>query len=308
LHPQHAHLAHLIDGKAQAALLRGRVRDSALAFTAATGKVPGLAVVLVGDDPASRVYVANKGKATIEAGLDSIEHRLPDTTTQAELLALVANLNADPSVNGILVQLPLPAQIDAATVIAAIDPAKDVDGFHPVNAGGLATGTGGFAPCTPLGCLILAKSVHESLAGLNAVVVGRSNIVGKPVALLLLAADATVTIAHSRSRDLAAICRSADILVAAVGRPEMIRGDWIKPGATVIDVGINRVPAPELGQKPDGSGRTRLVGDVHLAEAMRVAGAVTPVPGGVGPMTIACLLANTMTAAHRQAGLTPPVW
>jgi methylenetetrahydrofolate dehydrogenase (NADP+) / methenyltetrahydrofolate cyclohydrolase len=300
--------ARVIDGKAQAELLRARVKTVVAGFTATTGRVPGLAVVLVGEDPASRVYVANKGKATLEAGLTSVEHRLPASTGEADLLALVAQLNADPAVQGILVQLPLPPQIDAARVIAAIDPAKDVDGFHPLNAGALATGTAGLVPCTPLGCLMLAKSVHASLAGLHAVVVGRSNIVGKPVALLLLAADATVTIAHSRSADLPATCRSADVLVAAVGRPEMIRGSWIKPGATVIDVGINRIPAPDLGQNADGSDKTRLVGDVHFAEAMAVAGALTPVPGGVGPMTIACLLANTISAAHAQAGLTPPVW
>lgn len=295
--------AMLIDGKAEAARLRARVAESAAAFRATTGRVPGLAVVLVGDDPASRVYVANKGKATLEAGLNSIEKRLPADASEAELLALVAALNADPAVQGILVQLPLPKQIDSAKVIAAIDPAKDVDGFHPLNAGGLATGTGALVPCTPLGCVILARTVHASLSGKRAVVVGRSNIVGKPVAMLLLQADCTVTIAHSRTADLPAVCRAADILIAAVGRPEMIRGDWIKPGATVIDVGINRVPAPELGE-----GKTRLVGDVAFREAVEVAGAITPVPGGVGPMTIACLLANTMTAACRQAGLPEPKW
>ncbi|MGL4727887.1 MAG: tetrahydrofolate dehydrogenase/cyclohydrolase catalytic domain-containing protein, partial [Bosea sp. (in: a-proteobacteria)] len=246
--------AHIIDGKAVAAELRSRVGTTAAAYARLTGRKAGLAVVLVGDDPASRVYVANKGKATLEAGMASFEHRLADTVSQAELLALVARLNADPAINGILVQLPLPKQIDAGAVIAAIDPAKDVDGFHPINAGGLATGTGGFAPCTPLGCLILAKTVHQSLSGLHAVVVGRSNIVGKPAAFLFLGADATVTIAHSRTQDLPALCRSADILIAAVGRPEMVRADWIKPGATVIDVGINRVPAPALGE-----GKTRLV-------------------------------------------------
>jgi methylenetetrahydrofolate dehydrogenase (NADP+)/methenyltetrahydrofolate cyclohydrolase len=297
--------ARIIDGKAVAAGLRARVAQKAADFAARTGRQAGLAVVLVGDDPASRVYVANKGKATLEAGMASFEHRLPDSASQAELLALVARLNADPSVNGILVQLPLPRQIDAAAVIAAIDPAKDVDGFHPVNAGGLATGTGGFAPCTPLGCLILARTVHASLSGLHAVVIGRSNIVGKPAALLFLGADATVTIAHSRTHDLPALARSADVLIAAAGRPEMVRGGWIKPGATVIDVGINRVPAPDLPPAPDGGVRTRLVGDVAYAEAAEVAGAITPVPGGVGPMTIACLLANTMTAAHAQAGLEP---
>jgi methylenetetrahydrofolate dehydrogenase (NADP+) / methenyltetrahydrofolate cyclohydrolase len=300
--------ARIIDGKAIAAQLRARVGETAASYARLTGRKPGLAVVLVGDDPASRVYVANKGKATIEAGMASFENRLPETTSQAELLALVARLNGDPAVNGILVQLPLPKQIDASAVIAAIDPSKDVDGFHPINAGGLATGTGGFAPCTPLGCLILAKTVHQSLAGLHAVVIGRSNIVGKPAAFLFLGADATVTIAHSRTRDLAGLARSADILIAAVGRPEMIRADWIKPGATVIDVGINRVPAPELGRHHDGSSKTRLVGDVAFAQASQIAGAITPVPGGVGPMTIACLLANTMTASHAQAGLPPLSW
>ncbi len=300
--------AQLIDGKAVAADLRARVGEKAAAFSARMGRKAGLAVVLVGEDPASRVYVANKGKATVGAGMASFEHRLPEAVSQAELLALVARLNADPAVNGILVQLPLPRQIDAAAVIAAIDPAKDVDGFHPVNAGGLATGTGGFAPCTPLGCLILARTVHKSLSGLHTVVIGRSNIVGKPAAFLFLGADATVTIAHSRTHDLPALARTADILIAAVGRPEMVRGDWVKPGATVIDVGINRVPAPDLGQKPEGTAKTRLVGDVAFAEAAEVAGAITPVPGGVGPMTIACLLANTMTAAHAQNGLEPLIW
>ena len=289
--------AQLIDGKAEALKLRARVAASAIRFAAATGRAPGLAVVLVGDDPASRVYVANKGKATVEAGLNSFAHRLSADTSEAALLALVIQLNSDPAVQGILVQLPLPPQIDAAKVIAAIDPAKDVDGFHPVNAGGLATGTGGLAPCTPLGCLILAKIAHASLAGLNAVVVGRSNIVGKPVALLLLAENCTVTIAHSRTRDLPALVRTADIVIAAVGRPEMIRGDWIRPDATVIDVGISRIG--------DGAGGTRLVGDVAFDEAHHAA-AITPVPGGVGPMTIAMLLRNTIAAAHRRAGLNLP--
>jgi methylenetetrahydrofolate dehydrogenase (NADP+)/methenyltetrahydrofolate cyclohydrolase len=300
--------AKIIDGKAVSATLRGRVAGKASAFAARAGHKAGLAVVLVGDDPASRVYVANKGRSTLEAGMASFEHRLPDTASQAELMALVAQLNADPAVNGILVQLPLPKQIDAAAVIAAIDPAKDVDGFHPVNAGGLATGTGGFAPCTPLGCLILARSVHQSLSGLHCVIIGRSNIVGKPAAFLFLSQDATVTIAHSRTRDLPELARQADILIAAVGRPEMVRGGWVKPGATVIDVGINRIAAPELGLNAEGNPKTRLVGDVAFAEAVKVAGAITPVPGGVGPMTIACLLANTMTAAHAQAGFEPLAW
>jgi methylenetetrahydrofolate dehydrogenase (NADP+)/methenyltetrahydrofolate cyclohydrolase len=300
--------AKIIDGKAVAASLRARVAEKASAFATRAGRKAGLAVVLVGDDPASRVYVANKGRSTLEAGMASFEHRLPATASQGELLALVARLNADPSVNGILVQLPLPRQIDAAAVISAIDPAKDVDGFHPVNAGGLATGTGGFAPCTPLGCLILARSVHQSLSGLHCVIIGRSNIVGKPAAFLFLSQDATVTIAHSRTQDLPALARQADILIAAVGRPEMVRGNWVKPGATVIDVGINRIPAPELGLNAEGLPKTWLVGDVAFAEAEKVAGAITPVPGGVGPMTIACLLANTMTAAHAQAGHEPLAW
>lgn len=286
--------AAIIDGKAFAAGLRARIAQDVAAL-AAKGRAPGLAVVLVGEDPASQVYVRNKAAQTKEAGMVSVEHRLPATTSQADLLALVAALNADPAIDGILVQLPLPAHIDAQTVIEAIDPEKDVDGFHPVNAGRLATGLPGLVPCTPLGCVMLAKSVRDDLSGLEAVVVGRSNIVGKPVAQLLLAENCTVTIAHSRSRDLPAICRRADILVAAVGRPEMIRGDWIKPGAIVIDVGINRVPNPAAGE-----GKTRLVGDVAFDEAAQVAGAITPVPGGVGPMTIACLLQNTVTAAKRR--------
>jgi methylenetetrahydrofolate dehydrogenase (NADP+) / methenyltetrahydrofolate cyclohydrolase len=280
-----------IDGKAFAATLRERVARDVAEMTL-SGHTPGLAVVLVGEDPASQVYVRNKAAQTKETGMRSFEHRLPATTSEAELLAMVERLNADPEVDGILVQLPLPDGIDAQTVIEAIDPSKDVDGFHPVNAGRLMTGLPGLVPCTPLGCVMLAKSVREDLSGLHAVVVGRSNIVGKPVAQLLLNENCTVTIAHSRTRDLAEICRSADILVAAVGRPEMIRGDWIKPGAIVIDVGINRVPNPAAGE-----GKTRLVGDVAFEEAKAVAGAITPVPGGVGPMTIACLLQNTVTAA-----------
>ena len=289
--------AQLIDGTTIAANLRAKVAAYAADILDRHGVVPGLAVVLVGNNPASQVYVRSKIKMTKEAGLNSIEHMLPETATQAELLAVVATLNADPSVDGILVQLPLPAQIDADAVIAAIDPAKDVDGFHPINAGRLMTGTGGLVPCTPLGSLKLLQSVKADLAGLEAVVVGRSNIVGKPMAQLLLAQSCTVTIAHSRSHDLPAICRRADILVAAVGRPEMVKGDWIKPGAIVIDVGINRIPDPSKGE-----GKTRLVGDVDFVSASTRASFITPVPGGVGPMTIACLLANTMTAAAKRRG------
>jgi methylenetetrahydrofolate dehydrogenase (NADP+)/methenyltetrahydrofolate cyclohydrolase len=291
--------ARLIDGKAFAAGLRGRVAAAVPAFVAAAGRPPGLAVVLVGEDPASQVYVRSKGKATLEAGMASIEHKLPIETTQDQLLALVADLNADPAVDGILVQLPLPGQIDEAAIIGAIDPDKDVDGFHVTNAGRLAVGAEGFVPCTPLGCLMLLKDVLGDLAGLEAVVVGRSNIVGKPMAQLLLQQSCTVTVAHSKTRDLPQVTRRADIVVAAVGRPEMIRGDWIKPGAAVIDVGINRVPGTEPG-------KTRLVGDVAFDEASQVAGHITPVPGGVGPMTIACLLRNTLVAAHRRAGLAVP--
>ncbi|MFG1357753.1 bifunctional methylenetetrahydrofolate dehydrogenase/methenyltetrahydrofolate cyclohydrolase FolD [Xanthobacter pseudotagetidis] len=286
----------LIDGKAFAAGLRARIGAEVAALGAAhPGFKPGLAVVLVGSDPASEVYVRNKAAQTVEAGMASFEHKLPADTREEDLLALVRALNADPAVNGILVQLPLPAQIDAMKVLAAIDPEKDVDGFHVINAGRLAVGLDALVPCTPLGCVMLLKHHLGSLSGLKAVVVGRSNIVGKPVAQLLLKEDCTVTIAHSRTRDLPGECRHADILIAAVGRPEMIRGDWIKPGATVIDVGINRVPRED--------GKTRLVGDVAFAEAQGIAGLITPVPGGVGPMTIACLLANTLTAAKRQAGI-----
>ncbi|WP_428029050.1 bifunctional methylenetetrahydrofolate dehydrogenase/methenyltetrahydrofolate cyclohydrolase FolD [Ancylobacter sp.] len=284
----------LIDGKAFAETMRARLKDEVAAFVDATGVTPGLAVVLVGEDPASAVYVRNKGKQTLEAGMASFEHRLPAETSQEDVLALVRALNADASVHGILVQLPLPAHIDAQAVLATIDPAKDVDGFHVVNAGRLAVGLDALVPCTPLGCVMLLKDTLGSLAGLEAVVVGRSNIVGKPLAQLLLREDCTVTIAHSRTRDLPAVCRRADILVGAVGRPEMIRGDWIKPGATVIDVGINRVAGAD--------GKSRLVGDVAFDEAQGIAGAVTPVPGGVGPMTIACLLQNTLTAARWQVG------
>ncbi|KAA2236829.1 bifunctional methylenetetrahydrofolate dehydrogenase/methenyltetrahydrofolate cyclohydrolase FolD [Salinarimonas soli] len=289
--------AALIDGKATAEALRARIA----AAVATLPEPPGLAVVLVGEDPASQVYVRNKARQTHEAGMRSFEHRLPVTTSQGELLDLVARLNADPAVDGILVQLPLPSRIDANAVIEAIDPAKDVDGFHPMNTGRLAAGLPGLVPCTPLGCLMLARSVRPDLSGLEAVVVGRSNIVGKPMAQLLLAESCTVTIAHSRTRDLAEVCRRADILVAAVGRPRMIEGSWIKPGAVVIDVGINRVAAPDLGE-----GKTRLVGDVDFAGARERAGAITPVPGGVGPMTIACLLRNTLQAACRRRGWAAP--
>ncbi len=276
----------IIDGKAIAADLRADIAVSVMALA----RAPGLAVVLVGEDPASAVYVKAKGKACREAGMVSIEHRLPADVSQAALLLLVETLNRDPAIDGILVQLPLPAHIDADAVIAAIDPDKDVDGFHPVNAGRLATGLAGFVPCTPLGCLMLLKSVCGDLAGLDAVVIGRSNIVGKPMAQLLIAESCTVTVAHSKTRNLPDVVRRADIVVAAVGRPEMVRGGWIKPGATVIDVGINRV---------DG----KLVGDVAFDEAAQVAGSITPVPGGVGPMTIACLLKNTLTSAQaRQRG------
>jgi methylenetetrahydrofolate dehydrogenase (NADP+)/methenyltetrahydrofolate cyclohydrolase len=291
--------ATLIDGKAFAANLRARVAQHVTGLRERHGLVPGLAVVLVGDDPASGIYVRSKARATEEAGMNSWQYTLPAETSAAELLARVDALNADPAVHGILVQLPLPAQIDEADVIARISPAKDVDGFHVENAGRLLTGLPGLVPCTPLGCLMM---IHDRLgpdfSGLNAVVVGRSNIVGKPVAQLLLRANATVTMAHSRTPDLPGLCRRADILVAAVGRPEMVRGDWIKPDAVVIDVGINRIDA--------GNGKTRLVGDVCFAEAAGVAGAITPVPGGVGPMTIACLMLNTVRAACAQAGLEPP--
>jgi methylenetetrahydrofolate dehydrogenase (NADP+)/methenyltetrahydrofolate cyclohydrolase len=291
--------ATVIDGKAIAAALRGKVATEVKRLTAEHGLTPGLAVVLAGNNPASESYVGSKAKATKEAGMNSFDHRLPDTVGEAELLALVKKLNADPAVHGILVQLPLPKQIDAQKVLDTIDPTKDVDGFHPVNAGRLASGLPALVPCTPLGCVMLAKTVHPSLAGLDAVVIGRSNIVGKPVTQLLLAENATVTVTHSSTRDLPAVCRRADILVAAIGRPEYVRGDWIKPGATVIDVGINRVP----GSVP---GKSKLVGDVAFAEAVQVAGAITPVPGGVGPMTIACLMVNTVRAACAIKGLPAP--
>jgi methylenetetrahydrofolate dehydrogenase (NADP+)/methenyltetrahydrofolate cyclohydrolase len=290
--------ARIIDGKAIAAELRAKVAGEVKRLAAQHGIAPGLAVVLAGNNPASESYVGSKAKATVETGMRSFDHRLPETVSQADLLALVRKLNADPAVHGILVQLPLPPQIDAQQVLAAIDPGKDVDGFHPINAGRLASGLPALAPCTPLGCIMLAKTVHPSLEGLEAVVIGRSNIVGKPLVQLLLAENATVTITHSRTRDLPAICRRGDLLFAAIGRAEMVRGDWIKPGATVIDVGINRVPA--------ANGKSRLVGDVAFAEASQVAGAITPVPGGVGPMTIACLMVNTVRAACAIAGLPAP--
>ena len=293
--------ASIIDGKAFAVALGKAVANSAASIKAAHGFTPGLAVVLVGEDPASKVYVASKGRETVAAGMNSYEYKLPADASEEQLLATVRQLNADDAVDGILVQLPLPKHIDTNKVLDAIAPEKDVDGFHVINAGRLATGQSSLVPCTPWGSMLLLKATLGSLAGLEAVVVGRSNIVGKPVAQLLLAADCTVTIAHSRTRDIAAVCRRADILVAAVGRPEMIRGDWIKPGATVIDVGINRVPAPEKGE-----GKTKLVGDVHYEEALAVAGHITPVPGGVGPMTIASLLANTLTAATRRRNLPEP--
>ena len=288
--------AAIIDGKGFAEGLRARVGDLAAGFEAKTGRKAGLAVVLVGEDPASQVYVRNKGRQTVEAGMASFEHKMPADTAEGDLLALVEKLNADPAVDGILVQLPLPAQLDEQKVIAAIAPDKDVDGFHVTNAGRLAVGQPGFVPCTPLGCIMLLKDRLGNLSGLDAVVIGRSNIVGKPMAQLLLAESCTVTIAHSRTKDLPAVVRRADIVVAAVGRPEMVKGDWLKPGATVIDVGINRVPAGT-------EGKTRLVGDVDFASASAVAGAITPVPGGVGPMTIAVLLRNTLVAAYRNAGL-----
>ncbi|HWQ87387.1 bifunctional methylenetetrahydrofolate dehydrogenase/methenyltetrahydrofolate cyclohydrolase [Brevundimonas sp.] len=296
-------LATLIDGKAFAAGLVDRVAAASARLKQAHGVVPGLAVVIVGEDPASQIYVRNKGETTLRAGMRSDTHRLSAATTEAELLALIADLNADAGIHGVLVQLPLPAHIDSAAVLGAIDPDKDVDGFHVVNAGRLAVGLPGLVPCTPLGCLMLLKDALGDLSGLNAVIVGRSNIVGKPMAQLLLGESCTVTIAHSRTRDLPALCRTADILVAAVGRAEMVRGDWIRPGATVIDVGINRVPSRDPAKAAEG--KTRVVGDVAFDEARMVAGRITPVPGGVGPMTIACLLANTYTAACRAAGVTP---
>ena len=289
--------AAIIDGKAFAAKVRAQVAEHVARLKEQNGITPGLAVVLVGEDPASKVYVSSKGKQTVEVGMNSYEHKLEADTSEADLLALIARLNADPAVHGILVQLPLPGHLNSDLVINSIDPAKDVDGFHISNVGLLGTGQKSMVPCTPLGCLMMLRDHHGSLAGMNAVVVGRSNIVGKPMAQLLLGDSCTVTIAHSRTKDLAAVCRAADILVAAVGRPEMIPGDWVKPGATVIDVGINRI---------ERDGKARLVGDVQFDSAAAVAGAITPVPGGVGPMTIACLLANTLTAACRANGLPEP--
>ncbi len=290
--------AQIIDGKAFAATIRTTVAAHVAHIRDLSGVVPGLAVVLVGEDPASQVYVRSKGKQTTEAGMASFEHKLPQDTSEAALLAVIAALNADPAVHGILVQLPLPAHLDSDLVINSIDPAKDVDGFHISNVGLLSTGQKAMVPCTPLGCLMLLRDHHKTLSGMAAVVIGRSNIVGKPMAQLLLGDSCTVTIAHSRTRDLPNVVRQADIVIAAVGRPEMVTGDWIKPGATVIDVGINRIDGPD--------GKTRLVGDVDFASASAVAGAITPVPGGVGPMTIACLLANTLTACCRANGLPEP--
>ena len=291
-------MARRIDGKAAGQAIRDQVAGLVAEFTRSTGRAPGLATVLVGEDPASAVYVRSKNRATAEAGMVSFAHNLPDTTSEDELLHLVTELNADSKVDGILVQLPLPPQINATRVIETIEPGKDVDGFHPMNAGRLASGLPSLVPCTPFGCLYLLKQELGDLTGLEAVVVGRSNIVGKPMAQLLLNENCTVTIAHSRTRDLSAVVRRADIVVTAVGRAEMVRGNWIKPGATVIDVGINRMPTDD--------GKGRLVGDVAYDEAAEVAAAITPVPGGVGPMTIAMLMRNTLVAAHRRAGLRDP--
>jgi methylenetetrahydrofolate dehydrogenase (NADP+) / methenyltetrahydrofolate cyclohydrolase len=290
--------ARVIDGKAMAASLRTKVAAEVRGLSARHGLIPGLAVVLVGHDPASEVYVASKAKMTAEAGMRSFDHRLSNDTSEAELLALIAQLNADPDVHGILVQLPLPPQIDPRVVIEAIDPAKDVDGFHPMNSGRLAAGLPALVPCTPSACVTLAKSVNPTLSGLDAVVVGRSAIVGRPLVLLLIAENATVTVAHSKTKDLPSVCRRADVLFVGVGRPELVRGDWIKPGSTVIDIGINRI---DIGGKP------RIVGDVAFAEANEVAGAIAPVPGGVGPMTIAFLMVNTLRAACALARLPQPV-
>ena len=293
--------ADIIDGKAFAATVREKVAAQVATLKADHGITPGLAVVLVGEDPASEVYVRNKGKQTVEVGMNSYEHKLDADTTEEALLAVIDKLNNDPAVHGILVQLPLPDHLNEDLVIGAIAPEKDADGFHISNVGLLGTGQKAMVPCTPLGCLMMLRDHHGSLSGLNAVVVGRSNIVGKPMANLLLRDSCTVTIAHSRTKDIEAVCRQADIVVTAVGRPQMVTGDWIKPGAIVIDVGINRIPAPEKGE-----GKMRLVGDVDFASAAEVAGAITPVPGGVGPMTIACLLANTLTACCRANGLAEP--
>ncbi len=299
-------MAQLIDGKKLAEDVVSTVKTETEKLVAATGVVPGIAVVIVGEDPASQVYVASKSRKAKECGFHSVQHDLPETASEQELLDLIESLNNDPGIHGILVQLPLPKHIDSGRVIQTISPDKDVDGFHFINVGKLGTGEveTAFVPCTPAGAMIMIERVHgRDLSGLNAVVIGRSNIVGKPMFNLLLAANATVTVAHSRTKDLPAIARTADILVAAVGRPQMVKGDWVKPGATVIDVGINRIPAPERGE-----GKTRLVGDVDFTEAEKVAGAITPVPGGVGPMTIAMLMANTLTSACRIAGVKKPVF
>ena len=293
--------AQIIDGKAFAATIRSKVKTYVDALKADHKITPGLAVILVGEDPASEVYVRNKGKQTLEVGMNSFEHKLPAETSETELLNLIKTLNEDERIHGILCQLPLPAHINSDIVINAITPEKDVDGFHISNVGLLGTGQKAMVPCTPLGCLMMLRDLHGDLSGKNAVVVGRSNIVGKPMANLLLNDSCTVTIAHSRTKDIEAVCAQADIVVAAVGRPEMVKGNWIKPGATVIDVGINRIPAPEKGE-----GKHRLVGDVDFDSASKVAGAITPVPGGVGPMTIACLLANTLTACCRMNGVEEP--
>jgi methylenetetrahydrofolate dehydrogenase (NADP+)/methenyltetrahydrofolate cyclohydrolase len=290
--------ARLIDGKMISADLRGKVTDAVHRLRRDRGVVPGIAVILAGDNPASHVYVRNKSKAVAEAGMHAFDRKLSAETNEADLLALIGELNADGAVNGILVQLPLPKQIDPQKVIAAVDPGKDVDGFHPLNVGRLSIGLPAMAPCTPLGCIFLAKTVHPSLEGLEAVVVGRSNIVGKPLVQMLLQENATVTVCHSKTRNLPEVCRRADLLIAAIGNPEFVRGHWLKPDATVIDVGINRVPRED--------GKPRIVGDVAFAEAREVAGAITPVPGGVGPMTIACLLLNTLRAACAQKGLPAP--
>ena len=289
--------ATIIDGKSIAAALRAAVKAQTQALRAAHGIVPGLAVVLLGDDPASQSYVASKSRAVTEVGMRPFDHHLPASVSEAELLALVQTLNAEPTVHGVLVQMPLPPEIDAKLVVAAVNPVKDVDGFHPLNAGRLFTGLPALAPCTPIACIKLIKTVHASLAGCEALMVGRSHIVGNPLAQLLLKENATVTIAHTRSRDLPALCRRAEILCVAIGHAELVRGDWIRPGSTVIDIGINRASA---------GGKSRIVGDVNFAEALEVAGAITPVPGGVGPMTIACLVFNTLRAACMQAGLPAP--
>ena len=293
--------AQLIDGKAFAAQVRGQVSEHVARLKQDHGIVPGLAVVLVGEDPASQVYVRSKGKQTVEVGMTSFEHKLDAFVSEEELIAVINQLNGDPAVHGILVQLPLPKHLNEGSVIGCIDPAKDVDGFHISNVGQLGTGQKSMVPCTPLGCLMMLRDHFGSLSGCEAVVIGRSNIVGKPMAQLLLGDSCTVTIAHSRTKDLPAVVRRADIVVAAVGRPEMVPGDWIKPGAVVIDVGINRIAAPEKGE-----GKMKLVGDVDFASCAEVAGAITPVPGGVGPMTIACLLANTLTATCRANDLPEP--